>query len=117
MALPRFQLPLPAARFLHEYWQQQPLLMPGAASGLEATNKAELLALAQRDDVEARIITGAGQGPWALQHGPFSPEHYHSLPAQDWTLLVQSVDYYHTNVSRSEERRVGKECRAREARR
>jgi len=99
MALPRFQLPLPAARFLHEYWQQQPLLMPGAASGLEATNKAELLALAQRDDVEARIITGAGQGPWALQHGPFSPEHYHSLPAQDWTLLVQSVDYYHTNVS------------------
>lgn len=99
MTLPRFALPLPAADFLREYWQQQPLLMPGAASGLCTPSKAELFALAGRSDVEARILTGANQGPWSLQHGPFSKAELKALPEQDWTLLIQSVDYYHTNVA------------------
>lgn len=99
MSLPRFQLPFGAAEFLRHYWQQQPLVMQQAASGLLTPSKEELFALAQRDDVESRIITGANDGPWSLQQGPFQAEDFTELPSKEWTLLVQSVDYYLSNIS------------------
>ncbi|MEY1661908.1 JmjC domain-containing protein [Isoalcanivorax beigongshangi] len=98
-ALPRFQLPLPAAEFLRDYWQQQPLLAPGSASGLEHVSVALLQTLAADDEIEARLIQGAGDGPWQLRHGPFTAADLAELPPTDWTLLVQSVDHYRTDVS------------------
>lgn len=95
--LPRFTLPMAAEQFLQQYWQKQPLVMTQAATGLSCLSREQLFALAEREDVESRLIKGRDEGPWELQFGPFN-----TLPsptANDWTLLVQSVDYYHSTAA------------------
>lgn len=32
---------------------------------------------------------------WELEHGPLDEVRFSELPEQDWTLLVQSLDYFH----------------------
>ncbi len=98
-ALPHFQLPLPAADFLSRYWQRQPLFMRAAASGLDHPDADTLAGLALEEEVESRLVRGAGNGPWALDQGPFSEHRFADLGDNDWTLLVQSVDHYLTEVS------------------
>lgn len=98
-SLPHFQLPLPAADFLGRYWQCQPLFMRAAASGLDHPDADTLAGLALEEEVESRLVRGAGNGPWALEQGPFAEHHFADLGENDWTLLVQSVDHYLTEVS------------------
>lgn len=98
-ALPTFHLPLPAAEFLRDIWQKKPLLMRGAASGLDHPDPDTLAGLALEDCVESRLMTGAGDGPWNVQQGPFTEQDFSALPKQNWTLLVQSVDHFMTEVS------------------
>jgi 50S ribosomal protein L16 3-hydroxylase len=97
--LPEFKLPMAAGDFLARHWQKTPLFMPGAARGLEHPSAELLAALALEDVVESRIISGHGDGPWNAQNGPFSEADFNTLPARYWTLLVQSVDHYLTEVS------------------
>lgn len=97
--LPRFELPMPAAAFLERHWQRRSLFMPGAASGLDHPDADTLAGLALEDEVEARLVSGAGEGPWALEQGPFAEDRFAALGERDWTLLVQSVDHYLTEVS------------------
>ncbi|MDX1803230.1 MAG: cupin domain-containing protein [Alcanivorax sp.] len=97
--LPRFTLPLDAATFLRDYWQQKPLFMAAAASGLDYPDADTLAGLAMDESVESRIIQGAGDGPWQLRQGPFDETVYPQLGERDWTLLVQSVDHCLTGVS------------------
>jgi len=97
--LPEFDLPLPAETFLAEVWQRKPLLMRGAARGLEHPDPDTLAGLALEDCVESRLMTGADKGPWNVQQGPFTAEDFAILPRQNWTLLVQSVDHFMTEVS------------------
>lgn len=97
--LPSFHLPLPAADFLSRYWQKRPLLMRGAAAGLDHPDPSMLAGLSLEEQVESRLITGSGQGPWNLQHGPFTEQDFQVLPRENWTLLVQSVDHFLTEVS------------------
>lgn len=96
---PRFKLPMDAQAFLSRIWQKQALFMPACASGLEHPDPDTLAGLALEEGVESRIITGAGEGPWNSQHGPFSPDDFASMPRANWTLLVQSVDHFMTEVS------------------
>ncbi|MFN3713240.1 MAG: JmjC domain-containing protein [Alcanivoracaceae bacterium] len=97
--LPQFKLPLAAEQFLRKYWQQAPLLMRAAASGLDHPDPDTLAGLALEDCVESRLISGAGDGPWNVQNGPFTEQDFAALPKQNWTLLVQSVDHFMTEVS------------------
>ena len=97
--LPHFTLPLPATDFLRDYWQKKPLLMPAAATGLEHPDADTLAGLALEQEVESRLISGQGDGPWNVQHGPFSEQDFAALPRQNWTLLVQSVDHFMSEVS------------------
>ncbi|WP_229148668.1 JmjC domain-containing protein [Alcanivorax sp. 1008] len=97
--LPSFELPLPAEQFLQQYWQKKPLLMRAAASGLAHPDPDTLAGLALEDCVESRLMTGAGGGPWNVQSGPFTEQDFSALPKQNWTLLVQSVDHFMTEVS------------------
>ncbi len=97
--LPQFHLPLSADRFLRDYWQKQPLLMRAVASGLDQPDPETLAGLALEAEVESRLITGHGDGPWNLQHGPFTERDFQVLPRENWTLLVQSVDCFLTDVS------------------
>ena len=97
--LPTFRLPLTAERFLSEYWQKKPLLMRQVARGLAHPDANTLAGLALEDEVESRLISGHDQGPWNLQHGPFQERDFDLMPKENWTLLVQSVDCFLTEVS------------------
>ncbi|MCC1497792.1 cupin domain-containing protein [Alcanivorax sp. 1008] len=73
--------------------------MRAAASGLAHPDPDTLAGLALEDCVESRLMTGAGGGPWNVQSGPFTEQDFSALPKQNWTLLVQSVDHFMTEVS------------------
>jgi 50S ribosomal protein L16 3-hydroxylase len=83
------------AQFMRRFWHKQPLLVRGAAQGLDlSVDREDLLALACRDDVESRLIR-RDRGHWQLEHGPFKLRALHALPRRDWTLLVQGVNLVH----------------------
>src|ERR1700674_4101511 len=85
---------LSASVFLRKYWQKKPLLVRQAVRGFQGLlSRAELFALAGRDDVESRLVSHA-RGRWTLAQGPFRAADLKSLPARDWTLLVQGVNLH-----------------------
>ena len=80
--------------FLRKYWQKNPLLVRQAVGGFQGLlSRAELFALAGRDDVESRLVRHA-RGRWTLAQGPFHAADLKSLPARDWTLLVQGLNLH-----------------------
>ncbi|MFT6636998.1 JmjC domain-containing protein [Alcanivorax sp.] len=97
--LPRFILPMKPAAFLREHWQKKALFMPGAARGLDQPDANTLAGLALEESVEARIITGAGNGPWSVLQSPLADDVFETLGEENWTLLVQSVDHFLTETS------------------
>ena len=82
--------------FLSRFWQKDALLVRGAVPGFAGLfTERELLALAQRDDVESRLLVRTGRD-WTFEHGPFRGAELARLPAKDWTLLVQGVNLHST---------------------
>ncbi|MBX3622440.1 MAG: cupin domain-containing protein [Rhizobacter sp.] len=83
---------LSPAIFMRRHWQKRPLLIRQAVPGVQPlASRAELFALAGRDDVESRLIVHRGQG-WALKHGPFTRRAFPPVSQGKWTLLVQGLD-------------------------
>ena len=83
-----------ARRFLKECWQKKLLLARGALPQLAtALDRARLIELACRDDVESRLVLGAGK-TWRIEHGPFRPRDFAQLPRRNWTLLVNGVENF-----------------------
>ena len=103
LTLPRFILPMKPAAFLREHWQKKALFMPGAARGLDQPDANTLAGLALEESVEARIITGAGNGPWSVLQSPLADDVFETLGEENWTLLVQSVDHFLTETSKDVE--------------
>lgn len=99
MSLPRFVLPISAEEFLRDYWQKKPLLMRRAASGLDLVDGDRLAGLALEEEVESRLVQGNSPENLQLTHGPFTEGMFQQLAETNWTLLVQSVDHYLTEVS------------------
>jgi 50S ribosomal protein L16 3-hydroxylase len=86
---------LSAAAFLRRHWHKTPLVVRAAFPGFSGPfSMRTLFALAARDDVESRLVVRAG-ARWTLAHGPFRRADFASLPARDWTLLVQGVNLVH----------------------
>ncbi len=80
--------------FLARHWQKDALLVRNALPGFTgAFTAAQLMRLAQRDDVESRLVVREGRR-WSLAHGPFRPADFRTLPARDWTLLVQGANLH-----------------------
>lgn len=81
-------------RFLERHWQKRPLLVRNAIAGFAGLlGPDELMALACRDEVEARVVIRRA-GRWEVRHGPFQPRFFRRLPARGWTLLVQDVNHF-----------------------
>jgi 50S ribosomal protein L16 3-hydroxylase len=94
-------LPLPllgglsAARFMQRHWQKTPHLIRQAVPGIAPpVSRAELLALAARDDVESRLVVQGGAAGWQLRHGPFQRRQIPPWSRPGWTLLVQGLDLH-----------------------
>ena len=81
-------------QFLAQYWQKQPLLIRNALPGFTGPiSPDELAGLACDEDIESRlVIEKGGVTPWEVQHGPFTPEDFTSMPESHWTLLVQDAE-------------------------
>lgn len=85
---------LTPAQFMKRHWQKKPLLVRGAVPGLRPLlARAELFALAARDEVESRLVAREGRG-WRMQRGPFARRSLPPLQRPGWTLLVQGVDLH-----------------------
>jgi 50S ribosomal protein L16 3-hydroxylase len=82
-------------QFMKRHWQKKPLLVRGAMPGFSAPiSRAELFALAARDDVESRVVAREERS-WSLRRGPFPRRAIPPLAEPGWTLLVQGVDLHH----------------------
>ena len=80
--------------FLTRYWQRRPLLVRNAVPGFQGlASRAGLFRLAANEDVESRLLSRRG-AKWSLEHGPFAPGRARSLPATNWTLLVQGLNLH-----------------------
>ena len=81
-------------RFLREFWQRKPVLLRQAFPGFaDPVTPEELAGLACEREVESRLVFTRGKR-WQLRNGPFRTRDFTSLPARNWTLLVQSVDQW-----------------------
>ncbi len=84
--------------FLSDYWQKKPFLFKQAfPSFTDPLSPEELAGLACEEEVESRLVRHK-KGSWLLQNGPFSETEFTSLPETDWTLLVQAVDLWFTEL-------------------
>jgi 50S ribosomal protein L16 3-hydroxylase len=82
-------------QFMSRYWQKKPLLVRGAVPGFTPLlSRAELFALAARDEVESRLVAHGGKD-WTFRRGPFSRRSLPPLARPGWTLLVQGADLHH----------------------
>ena len=82
----------PARRFLAEFWQKKPLLARQAlAESAGALDRARMIELAGRDDVESRLVIGSGKS-WRVEQGPFRRRDFAQLPPRNWTLLVNGLE-------------------------
>jgi len=91
------KLPISESRFLREYWQQKPLLLPQALPGFSSPLSAdELAGFAMESFIESRLVAQS-HGVWTQQAGPFSAEDF--TRDDEWTLLVQGLDQWHRGVS------------------
>src|SRR5688572_9483880 len=82
-------------QFMLKHWQRRPLVVRQAMpTPVAPLSRAELFALAARDDVESRLVQNSGRR-WSVAHGPFSRSTLPRLRDRGWTLLVQGVDLHH----------------------
>lgn len=85
---------MPVARFLKHFWHRRAHLARGAIPGFTGfLDRAAMIRLAARDDVESRLIVREGRH-WSLDYGPFRRRDFAALPERGWTLLVQGVDLH-----------------------
>lgn len=91
--------------FLKEYWQKKPLLIRQAFPNFQAPISAdELAGFSLEDEITSRLIVETpGSTPfnsdWHVEHGPLNESRYSTLPGSHWTLLVQNVDSFDTEIN------------------
>ncbi len=93
-------LGMPPAQFLRDYWQKRPLLIRNAfPEFVSPLSPEDLAGLACEEAALSRIVRyDRKKDQWTLRHGPFAEEEFPKLPTKDWTLLVQDVDKWDTDV-------------------
>jgi 50S ribosomal protein L16 3-hydroxylase len=86
-------------QFMRRHWQRKPLLVRQAIPGFQPfLDRRELAALAEREDVESRLITSGTAKGWTFAKGPFPKSKLPAWKQAQWTLLVQGVDLHDERV-------------------
>ena len=93
-------LGMPAADFLRDYWQKRPLLIRNAFPGFESPiSPDDLGALSLEATALSRLILwDRKKDRWTVETGPLPEDRFERVPERDWTLLVQDVDKWDTEV-------------------
>jgi 50S ribosomal protein L16 3-hydroxylase len=97
----RHRLGMPVARFLRDYWQKHPLLIRNAFPDfVPPLTPDDLAGLACEELALSRIVLrDEKRDRWELRTGPFPESDFATLPQSHWTLLVQDVDKWDTDVA------------------
>lgn len=86
---------LSPVQFMRRHWHKKPLLVRQAIAGVQPTvTRAEMFALAARDDVEARLVQRQADDVWQLRRGPLPRRGLPPLAQPGWSLLVQGLDLH-----------------------
>ncbi|NRA44950.1 MAG: cupin domain-containing protein [Oligoflexales bacterium] len=86
--------------FLREFWQKKPLFIKGGLKNFSSPfSENELAGLACEEGFESRLVIEQGKVPWELKSGPFDEDTLTSLPKNNWSLLVQDVDKWVSELS------------------
>ena len=95
-------LGMPPAQFLRGFWQKKPLLIRGAfAAKNDWIAPNDLAGLACEELALSRIVQhDPKRDSWTVRNGPFTEKDFAKLPKKNWTLLVQDVDKWDTDVAR-----------------
>jgi 50S ribosomal protein L16 3-hydroxylase len=93
-------LGMPVEEFLHDYWQKKPLLIRQAFPDFKAPLTPEDLAgLACEESALSRLVQyDRKHDAWRVRSGPFPENEFPALGQHDWTLLVQDMDKWDTDV-------------------
>jgi 50S ribosomal protein L16 3-hydroxylase len=93
-----------AAEFYKEFWGKKPFVVRGAIDPCvfdDLIDGGSLAALSMEEEVKSRIvITQEGEKKWLCEHGPFEEERFAPLGDNNWSLLVQNVEQYHTDTAK-----------------
>ena len=85
---------LTSRAFLRNYWHKQPLLVRRAVPGFAGfIDRAGLMEAACREGVPTRLVLRRGTR-YDVRHGPFARRDFRTLPARNWSLLVQEVNHF-----------------------
>lgn len=89
------------AKFLRDYWQKRPLLIRHAFADFKPPVRPDDLAgLACEPAALARLIVhDEKRDRWHVNSGPLSEADFAKTPKTHWTLLVQDVDKWDTDVA------------------
>lgn len=100
-ATEKFFLGMPVAQFLRDHWQQRPLLIRNAFTNFPSPlSPDDLAGLACEDHALSRIVLHEpNSDSWTLRSGPFAESEFAALPESNWTLLVQDVDKWDSDVA------------------
>ncbi|HET7267233.1 MAG TPA: cupin domain-containing protein [Oleiagrimonas sp.] len=94
-------LGMSAETFLRDYWQKRPLLIRSAFADFKLPLEPDDLGgLALGENVLARLIEHDRDADrWTVHSAPLDEAIFGRLPDRDWTLLVQDVDKWDTDVA------------------
>lgn len=101
MILEKFPKP---KEFYSKYWNKKPFVVRGAVAKSvfdELIDAESLAALSMEEEVRSRIVvTQKSEKRWLCEHGPFKEEYFSTLGDDNWSLLVQNVEQYHTDTAK-----------------
>lgn len=88
-----------AETFLRDYWQKKPLFIRNPWNEwLNPLEPDELAGLACENDIESRLVIQTDHD-WKVELGPLAEYRFSDLGNKRWTLLVQAVDHYVSQVA------------------
>ena len=84
--------------FLQNSWQRAPRILRNFLSYEQLITSNELAGLSCENYSESRLVLE--NPPKNVKHGPFLEKLFEELPTENWSLLVQSVDFHHEQTRR-----------------
>ena len=89
--------------FYKDYWGKKPFIVRGAIPSESFDDYIDgdtLAGLALEEDIKSRIVITAPEGnKWTCEHGPLEESRFSEIGEENWSLLVQNVEQYHSDTA------------------
>ncbi len=89
--------------FYKTYWNKKPFVVRSAIPTETFDHLIDgdtLAGLSLEEDIKSRlVITEPSGDKWTCHHGPLEEDRFERLGDNNWSLLVQNVEQYHTDTA------------------